>query len=100
MIARLPLVFAAQARFPAPEFESYTLPQMSLEELASDSVIWRVLVQAVFLAAGAWFFYKLRSRKAMLAYSLAGLAVFGFLFASCPFPVGMFQNIAQGVAEG
>ena len=100
MIQRLPLIFAAQARFPAPEFESYTLPKMSLEEFASDSVLWRVLVLCVFLAAGSVFFYKLRSRKAMLAYSLAGLAVFGFLFASCPCPVGMFQNIAEGVAAG
>ena len=67
MIPRIPLLFAAQARFPAPEFESYTLPKMSLEELASDSVSWRVLLLAVFLAAGTWFFYKLRSRRALLA---------------------------------
>ena len=99
-MTRLPLIFAAQARFPAPEFESYTLPPMPLEELASDSVLWRVLVLAVFLAAGTWFFYKLRSRKALLAYSVAGLTVFGFLFASCPCPVGMFQNIAEGIANG
>ena len=99
-MTRFSLLLAAQARFPAPEFESYTLPQMSLEELASDSVLCRVLVLCVFLAAGAYCFYKWRSRKAMLAYSLAGLAVFGFLFASCPCPVGMFQNIAQGIAEG
>ena len=96
----LPVLFAAQARFPAPEFENYTLPKMSLEELASDSVLWRVLVLCVFLAAGSLCFYKWRSRKAMLAYSLAGLAVFGFLFASCPCPVGMFQNIAEGIAAG
>ena len=96
----LPVLFAAQARFPAPEFENYTLPKMSLEELASDSVLWRVLILAVFLAAGSLCFYKWRSRKAMLAYSLAGLAVFGFLFASCPCPVGMFQNIAEGIAAG
>ena len=47
MIPRLPILLAAQARFPAPEFESYTLPPMSLEELASDSVLWRVLVLCV-----------------------------------------------------
>ena len=99
-MTHLPLILAAQARFPAPEFESYTLPPMSLEELAADSVLWRVLVLSVFLAVGALCFYKWRSRRAMLAYSLAGLAVFGFLFASCPCPVGMFQNIAQGVADG
>jgi len=99
-MTRLPLIFAAQARFPAPEFESYTLPPMSLEELAADNVLWRVLVLCVFLVAGAVCFYKWRSRRAMLAYSLAGLAVFGFLFASCPCPVGMFQNIAEGIAKG
>ena len=99
-MTHLPVLLAAQARFPAPEFESYTLPKMSLEELASDSVLWRVLVLCVFLIVGSLCFYKWRSRKAMLAYSFAGLAVFGFLFASCPCPVGMFQNIAEGVASG
>ena len=68
MTSPLPSVlFAAQARFPAPEFESYTLPKMSLEELARDTVLWRVLVLCVFLAVGSLCFYKLRSRKAMLA---------------------------------
>ena len=99
-MTHLSVLLAAQARFPAPEFESYTLPEMSLEELASDSVLWRVLVLCVFLVVGSLCFYKWRSRKAMLAYSLAGLAVFGFIFASCPCPVGMFQNIAEGVAAG
>ena len=67
-MTHLPLILAAQARFPAPEFESYTLPEMSLEELASDSVLWRVLILCVFLAVGSLCFYKWRSRKAMLAY--------------------------------
>lgn len=93
-------LFASLARFPAPEFENYTLPKMNLEEYASDSVLWRVLFLIVFLVAGSYCFYGLRSRKAMLVYSIAGLAVFGFLFASCPCPVGMFQNVAQGIADG
>ena len=66
-VPTLPMLLAAQARFPAPEFESYTLPPMSLEELASDSVLWRVLVLCVFLAVGTVCFYKWRSRKALLA---------------------------------
>lgn len=100
MISQIFVMFASQARFPAPEFENYTLPNMNLEEIASDSVLWRVLILFLFLVAGSYFFYQLRSRKAMLFYSVAGLAVFGFLFASCPCPVGMFQNIAQGIADG
>ena len=99
-MTHLPALLAAQARFPAPEFENYTLPKMTLEEFASDTVLWRALIMQAFLIVGALCFYKWRSRKAMLAYSLAGLAVFGFVFASCPCPVGMFQNVAQGVAEG
>lgn len=99
-MTHLPALLAAQARFPAPEFESYTLPEMTLEEIASDTVLWRALLMQAFLIVGALCFYEWRSRKAMLAYSLAGLAVFGFVFASCPCPVGMFQNVAQGVAEG
>ena len=67
MIQCLPIFFAAQARFPAPEFESYTLPQMSLADLARDTVLWRVLLLCVFLIVGSLAFYKWRSRKAMLA---------------------------------
>ena len=34
--------FLAQARFPAPEFDNYTVPQLQLETLVRDPIIWRV----------------------------------------------------------
>ena len=92
--------FFAQARFPAPEFENYTLPEMNLETVVSDPTYLRVAVLAVFLLVAGLGFYRLRSRKLMLAISVAGLAVFGYYFTACPCPVGMFQNIAESTALG
>ena len=93
------LIFA-QARFPAPEFENYTLPEMDLETAVSDPTYLRVAVLAVFLLAAGLAFYRLRSRKLMLALAVAGLTVFGYYFTACPCSVGMFQNIAESAALG
>jgi len=90
----------AQARFPAPEFENYTLPEMNLETEISDTTYLRVAVLLFFLLVSGVCFYRLRSRKLMLALAIAGLAVFGYCFTACPCPVGMFQNIAESAALG
>ena len=89
-----------QARFPAPEFDNYQVPLIQLENIVADVTPWRILLLALFLVVGAVLFYKYRSRKGMLFLSLAGLVLFGFVLKSCPCPVGMFQNIAEGVANG
>ena len=89
-----------QARFPAPEFDNYQVPLIQLENIVADVTPWRILLLALFLVVGAVLFYKYRSRKGMLFLSLAGLTLFGFVLKSCPCPVGMFQNIAEGVANG
>jgi len=83
----------AQARFPAPEFENYTLPQLQLETLVRDPIVWRVSALLLFLVVTGLCFYRWRSAKAMRLLALAGVVIFGFLFTACPCPVGMFQNL-------
>ena len=89
-----------QARFPAPEFDNYQVPLIQVENTVADATPWRILLLILFLLCGTVLFYKHRSRKGMLFFSLAGLVLFGFVLKSCPCPVGMFQNIAEGVANG
>lgn len=83
----------AQARFPAPEFENYILPQLQLETFIRDPIVWRVSALLFFLAVTGLCFYRWRSAKAMRLLALAGVVIFGFLFTACPCPVGMFQNL-------
>lgn len=90
---------ATTARFPAPEFNNYKLPAMNLEPYVSDSIYWRVGALVLFLILSWIFFYRLRSRKAMLGISFAGLIVFGFLFTACPCPVGLFQNVVDSAVN-
>lgn len=92
--------FVAQARFPAPEFENYTLPQLQLETVIRDPVFWRVGVLLLFLAVTGLCFYRWRSAKAMRLLALAGVVIFGFLFTACPCPVGMFQNLIAAFVHG
>ena len=90
----------AQARFPAPEFDNYTLPQLQLETLVRDPIAWRVGALLVFLVVSGLCFYRWRSSKAMRLLALAGLVVFGFVFTACPCPVGMFQNLLAAFVHG
>ena len=90
----------AQSRFPAPEFENYTLPEMNLETAVSDPTYLRVAALVVFLLISGMCFYRVRSRKLLLAVSALGLVVFGYVFTACPCPVGMFQNIAESAMPG
>lgn len=89
-----------QPRFPAPEFDNHTLPEMELESFVPNPVNWRIILLLLFITAAGICFYKYRSRKAMVVLSIAGLTLFGFLFGACPCPAGMFQNIAEGIVSG
>ena len=90
----------AQARFPKPEFEGYTVPDMVLEDAIGDSTFLRVAVLVIFLLLSGVAFYRFRSRKLMMILAVAGLVVFGYIFTACPCPTGMFQNIAASIADG
>lgn len=90
----------AQMRFPAPEFENYTLPQMGLEAEVPEMIFWRLAALVVFLVLSGIGFYHFRSRRAMLLLAAGGWFVFGFWFSACPCSVGMFQNIAESAVVG
>ena len=92
--------FMAQARFPAPEFDNYTLPQLQLETLVRDPIAWRVGALLVFLVVSGLCFYRWRSSKTMRLLALAGVVIFGFVFTACPCPVGMFQNLLAAFVHG
>lgn len=94
-----PLTLLAQARFPAPEFEGYTLPSMALEAEADDALGIRVAVLIVFLLLSGICFYRWRSRKAMVVVTAGGWAVFGYVAPPCPCPVGLFQNVAEAAGH-
>ncbi|MGL4854545.1 MAG: 4Fe-4S binding protein [Lentisphaeria bacterium] len=90
----------AQVRFPAPEFEHYIVPEMHLEQFINDPIMIKILFLSLFLLLSGISFYYLRSRKAMLLLSIAGLLIFGFIFTACPCPVGMFQNVIDSIVNG
>ena len=92
--------FLAQARFPAPEFDNYTVPQLQLETLVRDPIIWRVSALLIFLVVSGLCFYRWRSSKTMRLLALAGVVIFGFIFTACPCPVGMFQNLLAAFVHG
>ncbi len=92
--------FVAQARFPAPEFENYTLPQLHLETVIRDPIFWRIGALLLFLTITGFCLYRWRSAKAMRLLALAGAVIFGFLFTACPCPVGMFQNVLAAFVHG
>ena len=92
--------FLAQARFPAPEFDNYTVPQLQLETLVRDPIAWRVSALLIFLVVSGLCFYRWRSSKAMRLLALAGVVIFGFIFTACPCPVGMFQNLLAAFVHG
>ena len=92
--------FLAQARFPAPEFDNYTVPQLQLETFVRDPIAWRVSALLIFLVVFGLCFYRWRSSKAMRLLALAGVVIFGFIFTACPCPVGMFQNLLAAFVHG
>ena len=86
-------------RFPPPDFESgYSLPTTPQP---SPRAGWRAWVDmaalAVALSLAAWIAHKVRSRKAMVALSVASLAYFGFYRQGCVCPIGAIQNVSLAV---
>jgi polyferredoxin len=53
----------------------------------------------VALSLAAWIALSRRSRKAMIALSLACLVYFGFVRAGCICPIGAIQNVTQGAFD-
>jgi len=86
----------AQMRFPKPEFETgHEIPKATA---LGPRAVWLeyldVVVLAGALALAAYLVLKQRSRRGLLALTLACLAYFGFYREGCICPVGSIQNVA------
>lgn len=92
----LPLMVAANSRFPQPQFESgHTVPQAV--HPAFDALIpaWvDVLILLLALGLAVWLVRKVRSRRWILVFTLVCLGWFGFVRQGCICPVGSVQNVA------
>ena len=107
--AAMPLL-TAQNRFPKPDFTNgYKVPELSPLPTAASPLERAVLPIApylqyaalamllIFLILSCYFLYRKRSRRGVLALSLAAVAFFGFIVGGCICPVGSIQNIAAAV---
>jgi ferredoxin len=95
----------AQMRFPKPEFieRPYHVPD-SKEQVTNPRAVWLeyldVSILTVALSLSAYLVLKQRSRRAVLALTVACLAYFGFWRQGCLCPVGSVQNVALAVFPG
>lgn len=97
-----PLFAAGESRFPQPQFETgHKVPQAVHPAFVAHVPPWAdVLILAAALAASVWLVRRVRSRRAILAFSVACLAWFGFVRQGCVCPVGAVQNVAVAVWSG
>lgn len=103
----MPLAFAAatltasEQRFPPPEFDSgHQLPVTTTPAPKALALEWLdagLLVVALFVAT--WLVYRRRSRRGLIALSLASLAYFGFYRQGCVCAIGAIQNVALGTFD-
>lgn len=97
-----PLAAVASSRFPQPQFDSgHQVPQAVHPPFAELVPPWAdVLLLAAALAVAAWLVRTVRSRRAILAFSLVCLAWFGWVRQGCICPVGSVQNVAVAAWSG
>jgi NosR/NirI family transcriptional regulator, nitrous oxide reductase regulator len=95
------LAFGATAgaleRFPPPQFETaYTRPTTATPNPETGAKLYldaAILVAA--LGTAAYFVYRKRSRKAIVALTVVSLVYLGFVRDGCVCPVGSIQNVTM-----
>jgi len=97
-----PLAARANSRFPQPQFETgHAVPQAVHPAFVELVPAWAdALILALALAVAVWLVRRVRSRRWILAFSLASLAWFGFVRHGCICPVGSIQNVAAAAWAG
>jgi len=98
----LPLGVTANPRFPQPQFDSgHTVPQAVHPPFVECVPPWAdVLILTLALTVAVWLIHRVRSRRWILAFSLACLGWFGFVRHGCVCPVGSVQNVAVAAWNG
>lgn len=85
---------------PVPDFSEYQIPIS--QNAQTDSPIWEWVNLAVLVAAlslASYLALVARSRRGLLALSIASLLWFGFVREGCVCPIGATQNVALALAD-
>ncbi len=87
-------------RFPPPDFTDHALPSPAHPN--PPHAIWSWLdvgLLVAFLILASMIAVRWRSRKAMVALTIAALAYFGFYREGCVCPIGAIQNVSLALAD-
>ncbi|MBN1516448.1 4Fe-4S binding protein [Candidatus Sumerlaeota bacterium] len=100
-MALLGMAWAAEQRFPKPDFESgYNFPQY--QHAAPAPWFYEFLDAAVLLGAlslGTYFVLKKRTRRGMLGLTIFSLLYFGFYKQGCICAIGAIQNMSLALFD-
>jgi NosR/NirI family nitrous oxide reductase transcriptional regulator len=91
------LVYAAESRFPPPEFETgHEFPQTTTPQ-AREGVFGYIdsIVLLGTLGLATYLALKKRSRKAIFGLTVFSLLYFGFYREGCICPIGSIQNVTM-----
>jgi ferredoxin len=90
----------AVERFPPPDFTDHELPPTVVPSTAGIWVEYLALgALLIGLALAAHLALRSRSRRGLLALSVAALVVFGFWRGGCVCPIGAIQNVALAIGD-
>ena len=91
----------AEARFPAPEFDTgYKLPSPTAPLPGGDySGYLDLALLIVAMVLASWLLLKKRSRKGIFILSLFSLIYFGFIRHGCICVVGSLQNVTMALFD-
>ncbi|MBM3998890.1 MAG: 4Fe-4S binding protein [Planctomycetes bacterium] len=85
---------------PTPKFSDHAIPTSTVPDVGSE--VPMVLDVAILLGAlglASYFTLVIRSRKHLLALTVASLVWFGFYREGCVCPIGATQNVALGIFD-
>jgi ferredoxin len=102
VLALLPLLAAAEERFPPPVFEShYQRPVLATPAPQAPGMEYLdVVVLALALGLASWLALKKRSRRGLFALMLFSLFYFGFWKKGCVCSIGSIQNVIWSLCGG
>ena len=91
----------AEARFPAPEFETgHVVPSPTTPLPGGDySGYTDLILLFLAMALASWLLLKKRSRKGIFVLSILSLIYFGFIRQGCICVVGSLQNITMALFD-
>lgn len=99
--ALLPIVAAAQNRFPKPDFESgYKYPDFNY--FVPDETLWNIidiLMLTVMMSVVARAVLRSRKRAPVFIVSIISVLYFGFYRSGCVCSIGAIQNVVLALTD-